>query len=208
MDYDAMLKYVYNILSSNNALKPKKEESAFRNRYLHSKRVYYWAMRLLPDFLDIDKEVVLTAAIFHDVGYAYGKKNHAINSSKIFIEYAKNNNLDEEFIDRVSNVIINHSDKTLLNNPLSSKELIILLEADLLDEEGAMGIAWDLMALGYNKPTDYIEGITALWIHSGHILYQDYMVTPLAKKYWNEKKKLVSEFINAYKNDLFIEGEE
>lgn len=203
-----MLRYVFNILSSNNALKPSKPEAFFRNRYLHSKRVYYWALRLLPDFPNINKEVVLTSAIFHDVGYAYGKENHAINSSKIFIEYAKNNNFDEDFINKVSNTIINHSDKSLLNNPLSSEELIILLEADLLDEEGAMGIAWDLMSLGYNKPSDYREGITAMWIHSGHILYQDYMVTPLAKKYWNEKKKLVNDFITAYKNDLFIEGEE
>ena len=79
------------------------------------------------------------------------------------------------------------------------------MEADLLDEEGAMGISWDLMALGYNKPNDYINVIDAINKHSAHILNQDYMITPLAKKYWDEKKRFVNEYIIQMKKDLFLE---
>ncbi len=205
MNYADMFQYVYNVLNEANAIKSKKEEAYFRNRYLHTRRVYSWCLRLLDDFDNVDKDVLLVSAIFHDVGYSLGKENHAYNSSLIFIKYAKMNNYDQSFIDRVSSNIRNHSDKSLIKDKNSNIELVLLLEADLLDEEGAMGISWDLMALGYNKPNDYINVIDAINKHSAHILNQDYMITPLAKKYWDEKKRFVNEYIIQMKKDLFLE---
>lgn len=205
MNYDDMFQYVYKVLNDANAIKSKKKESSFRNRYLHTKRVYSWCLRLMKDYNDVNEEILLTSAIFHDAGYSVGKENHAFISSLIFEEYAKNNNFDPLFISIVSKNIKNHSDKSLIKNKNSSIELILLLEADLLDEEGAMGISWDLMALGFNRPNDYEEVIEAINKHSAHILNQDYMVTPLAKKYWEEKKKFVNDYINEIKRDLFLE---
>jgi len=198
-----MLFYVKDILEKNNAIKPHKPNQCFRNRYEHSVRVYKWAKRLAKDYENIDLNICLTACIFHDVGYAYGKDNHPINSAKIFNEYALLNNFDKNFTKKVSDIILVHSDKNLLKDPNSSHELIILLEADLMDEEGALGIVWDLFSEGMNLPQSFDCGLDTLYKHSAHILNQDYMVTPLAKKIWNEKKELVKDFILQLKEDLF-----
>ncbi len=203
MDFNNMLEFVHDILKRNDALKPHKPNQCFRNRYEHSVRVYKWAQRLAVDFKDINLDICLTACIFHDVGYAYGQEDHPINSVKIFKEYAALNNLDDEFIKAVSDIIYVHSDKTLLKLETSSKELIIMLEADLMDEEGALGVVWDLFSEGMAKPDSFDCGLDTLYKHSAHILNQDYMVTPLAKKIWNEKKELVRDFILQLKEDLF-----
>ena len=138
MDFNNMLEFVHEILKENDALKPHKPNQCFRNRFEHSKRVYKWAKRLAVDCPNIDLDICLTACIFHDVGYAYGQDNHPINSAKIFKEYANKMNFEKEFIEKVSNIILVHSDKNLLKDDSSSPDLIILLEADLLDEEGAL----------------------------------------------------------------------
>ena len=78
------------------------------------------------------------------------------------------------------------------------------MEADLLDEEGALGIAWDLMARGIDNPLSYYDAIHVLNEHSAHILNQNYMLTPKAKAYWEEKKQFVKEFIEQMEKDLFI----
>ena len=64
-----------------------------------------------------------------------------------------------------------------------------------------------MLAEGRRNPSSYNDAIKSLLEHSGHILNQDYMVTPIAKKYWNEKKNDVKSFINGLKNDLFMEDD-
>ena len=149
-------------------------------------------------------EVLYTAAIFHDVGRGSLKENHAHVGALIFKEYAKNHNFSEEFTNRVYDLIEHHSDKNQIKDKNSSNELVLLLEADLLDEEGALGIVWDLMALGKMENKDYYDAMEALK-HAKHILKQDYMVTPKAKEIWEHKKELVRVFIDDLAKDLFLE---
>ena len=205
MNFDLMLKYVYDVLEKNNAIKPKNPHHSFRSRATHSKRVYEWCKKICPDKPMCDKDILFTAAIFHDVGYSVQKENHAFYSAKIFKKYALENNFNNDFIEKVSYLISHHSDKEMLNMDNENDELILLLEADLLDEEGALGIVWDLLAQGHIGIDNYEEALNAISKHSGHILNQDYMVTPLAKKYWNEKKEFVKNFIENLEEDLFIE---
>ena len=204
MDYDLMLNYVYDVLKQNNAIKSKKPTQFFRSRATHTYRVLEWAKRIKADRPNCNEEILYTACIFHDVGYAFGKDNHAAYSAKIFKDYAEKNNFDSEFTKEVTRIIALHSDEKLLKDPNSSDELVLLLEADLLDEEGAMGIVWDLLSQGYNECDNYEVALDAIWTHSSHILNQDYMVTPIAKKYWDEKKELVSNFIKHLESDLFL----
>lgn len=203
MNYDDMLSFVEKTLVDNNALNHT-VKFPFRNRFKHIKRVYNWCLKLLEDDIVVDKEVVLVSAIFHDVGYANGKMEHASSSAKIFEQYAKANCLDEEFKNKVIDVISKHSMKKYLDEPETPMELIILLEADLLDEEGALGIVWDLFAEGRRDPDDYEKAIKAINEHSAHIFNQDFMVTPIAKRIWEEKKDFVKGFIQELSNDLFI----
>ena len=78
-----------------------------------------------------------------------------------------------------------------------------MLEADLLDEEGALGIVWDLMALGSMGGVNYYDAIDALK-HAKHILKQDYMITPIARQIWEKKKDLVKCFTDELERDLFL----
>lgn len=204
MDFLKMEAFVKKTLEENNAIKPKKEAHKFRSRYEHSIRVYKWCKKLVYDLPNCNKDILYTAAIFHDVGYSCGKDSHANNSKEIFLKYAKDNNFDDNFSNEVARIISLHSNKELLNDKNSSDELIILLEADLLDEEGCMGIVWDLLAKGYNGCESYQDSLNEIWKHSAHILSQDFMVTPLAKKYWEEKKLFVREFITQFEKDLFM----
>ena len=206
LNYNEMLEFVKKTLEQASTRKPDNPYHAFRDRYLHSYRVYKWMERIIDD-LDVDKDVCYTAAIFHDVGYSVEKKNHALYSDMIFRRYAETHGFPKEFKERVSRCIALHSHKELLNNKDTMPELILLLEADLLDEEGALGIAWDLLAMGAKGASDYKESIEALKIHSGHILSQDYMVTKKAKEYWEHKKEIVRGFIDELLSDLFIEEE-
>ena len=205
MDFKKMMNFVKKTLEDNDAIVDKKHNYCFRNRYEHSIRVFKWVKRLSVDFDNFDYDVALTAAIFHDVGYSYGQLNHPENSVKIFTKYANDEGFDKEFIDKVNYIIDNHSNKALLKETKNT-ELILVLEADLLDEEGSMGIVWDLLAAG-KTANSYVAAIDSIKSHSSHILSQDFMVTPTAIKVWDEKKNLVKDFISQLYEDLFIEEE-
>lgn len=204
LDFDDMLNYVKNMLVENNAIKPDNPLHQFRSRYSHTERVLGWAKRISVDE-ECDKDALYTAAIFHDVGYSKGKKDHAHTSSLIFLDYAKKNNFDQDFSLFVADIISKHSNKEYLDDKNSPIELILLLEADLLDEEGALAIGWDFLSQGASHVASYYDAINGLLNHSGHILSQDYMKTKVAKKYWDEKKELVRNFIEELKKDLFME---
>ena len=205
-NYDDMFDYVLNVLTVNNGIKSKQAKFTFRNRFMHIKRVFGWAKRIM-ECLDVDKDVVLTAAIFHDSGYSLDKSKdeHALRGANIFKEYALMHAFNDEFIAIVYDMILNHSNKGLLNEKNTSLEMIVLLEADLMDEEGALGLVFDLLAEGTKSPNSYEVVFNEILNHSAHIIDQDFMVTPLAKKFWDEKKEFIQKFIDDLKFDLFME---
>ena len=90
-----MIDFVKKTLEDNDAIIDKRHNFVFRNRFEHSVRVFKWVKRLSVDFDDLDYDVALTAALFHDVGYANGQMNHHILSKEIFISYAKENKFSD-----------------------------------------------------------------------------------------------------------------
>lgn len=203
LDYHEMLEYVKEVLIQREGIKSRHPYMTFRDRFLHIKRTYLWAQRIMEGMTDVHKEAVLTAAIFHDVGYAKEMTgDHAVIGAQIFEDYAGKQSWEESFIQEVSMLIQKHSHKELLSDPKTSKELILLMEADLLDEEGALGLAFDLLTEGAKKPTSYEAVFNEIMRHSAHILTQNYMVTEKAKKYWEEKKELIRLFLEELKFDL------
>lgn len=202
--FEPMFDYVEKVLTDGDGRKSRNKLQSFRDRFEHIKRVYRWVERLTPDFPDADINVAKTAAIFHDAGYAGEgyKKDHHIKSANLFMEYANDKNFDSDFISKVIFCITNHYQKENMYSSLSSPELKLLIEADLLDEEGAMGIAFDLMVTGATFPRNYEQGYEMILNHSAHIYDQNYMITPLAKKYWEQKRKLVRDFMESYLLDM------
>lgn len=205
-NFKEMLEYVKKALEDGNGLKSRNPHHQFRDRFMHTVRVLKWC-KVIQDDLECDLDVLYTSAIFHDVGYSKSFENHNVVGAELFMEYAKKKNFDQDFSNKVHDIILHHSEKRRLRYPDSSNELIILLEADLLDEEGALGIAWDLMALGSMDDVTYYDTMDALK-HSKHILEQDFMVTKKAREIWNKKKMLVKQFDDEIASDLFLEDED
>ena len=135
MDFIKMEQYLKETLEKNDAILDKRHNLTFRNRYEHSLRVFKWVKRLSVDFDNFDYDVALTAALFHDIGYAAGQCDHNIGSSKIFLEYANENNFDKGFTEKVNYIILNHSEKKMLKTYM---RLLIFAKSVQLAENAKM----------------------------------------------------------------------
>lgn len=111
--------------------------------------------------------------------------------------------MDEEFREKVERLIYAHSNKALLKEKNIGLELILLMEADLLDEEGAMGIVWDCMSMGNIHASSYAAAYYHIMENSNKE-EPNPMVTERAKVFWEKKKQVVSEFAEILAEDLMI----
>jgi hypothetical protein len=98
-----------------------------------------------PAMPDIPRSLAV-AAIFHDVGYSVCGNSHAKFSEEIFRGYAKENRLyagghEKKTLDEIASIIAVHSDKRLPNEALTVDQQL-LMDADMLDESGALRFAW------------------------------------------------------------------
>lgn len=202
--YVKYLRYVKEYLTENNGIESPNPLHPFRSRFQHTIRVLHWCERLTEGMEAVDREVLYTAAAFHDIGYRNcDNECHAERSAAAFHEYALSQQMEEGFIEKVEYIIKMHSDKGLMRNPDSSLEMILLMEADLLDEEGTMGIVWDCMVMGNVRASSYAKAYYHI-MESSNKEEPNPMVTEKAKKIWNEKKRMVSEFAKALADDLMI----
>ncbi len=130
--YEEILKFVKDKLENidDNPYLP------FRKRSEHIIRVFMWVQRLADGEPGINKEAVLISALFHDIGYALDSDNsvHAENSAILCEKYLLEKEYNIEFINFVKYLVRNHSDKKQMAVNGIPPELIILMEADLLDE--------------------------------------------------------------------------
>lgn len=205
--YSDYLKYVESYLKEHNGDVPSDPRLAFRSKFHHIVRVLGWTKRLAEGRDDIDKDVLYTAAIFHDIGYSGEKsKYHAELGAKAFHEYAVKINLEPTFIRKVENIIQLHSSKELMKASNVPLELILLMEADLLDEEGALRVAWYSMDKGITGADSYQDVYKHIVMGSSKRLVNP-MVTEKARLYWEEKHKLVNEFTIQLNDDIMIGNE-
>lgn len=202
--YKEYLKYVKDYLTTHNGDVPPNHSMAFRSKYQHTLRVLGWVKRLAEGRTDINIEVLYTAAIFHDIGNSdEDRKAHAKRGADIFYEYGIKNKMDLSFIESVKNLISFHSFKELLKEKDIPIELILLMEADLLDEEGALRMVWytlDKAVSGANSYEDIYEHI----VMGNNKRLMNPMVTEKAKYYWEEKQRLVETFTKQLKDDIEV----
>lgn len=175
----------------------------YREKYSHTKRVLAWVKRLLQTE-EADADVLLCAAIFHDVGYVVSAETHPEISAEICREYLAENGYDVEFIRRVASCVHNHANRALLWEDTTPKEVILLIEADSLDEEGAMSIVRDMLDEGRTGCDNYEKAYNRLlgrWFLSKPD-YKCNFVTETGKNIWNQKVRLYNDFIASLKTDL------
>lgn len=210
VDYNAIIHFAQQALTEK--MSDAQEGYPFRRRFMHTLRVVRWTQRLLeaePD-IQVDKDVLFTSAICHDVGYARSSEGHANCSQEMTVQYLRYEYpgaLSDEFIRRVQYIIQNHSNKSWLpegESALAPMELILLMEADLLDECGALAIVWDSMAEGMQEYQSFEKTYMRIKEHGQRFISRQPMATQAATHFWRERQELMQDFIDQLELDLAV----
>lgn len=194
----------------------------------HVMRVYNLCMVLAGYEVDVDLEVLIPAALLHDIARVEeiedktGKTDHAVLGSEMAGGILKNLNYDNEKIEKIKHCILAHRYRT--GNEPSSIEAKILFDADKIDAIGAVGIARTFMLSGQcgqrlslgNSIEEYLAVNTTengrikdLSKHSALIEYEvklkkipDKLYTNKAKEIGNERIRVMDEFFTKLKLEL------
>lgn len=155
------------------------ERFPFRNRFSHTRRVYAWAMRINA-VEHGNEDVVALAAMLHDIGtYREGERPHAHVGAEMAREFLVAQGAPRELTDRVCEVIYRHSDKQG-DHPEFTAEDKIMIDADLLDEVGALAVLWDAMATAMEPEPSYDRAYVRI-SHYSHRLEAHYHLTRTAE---------------------------
>jgi len=203
--YEDMIQYVKKLFTEsdiNATSLPVKYP--FRNRFEHTMRVYSWAMRIAQKEKG-DRDIVAIAAIFHDVGKTVRKDlTHGQVSAEICEKYLKQNDYPEDKINRILQCIRIHSFKTNRKIPLTLEDKI-LMDADMLDECGAISAVWDSMATAMDTDPSYIKVYERNLTTLNELKQQKkYLKTDSGKKFYKESLDLLNKFIKRFKYELGI----
>ena len=217
-DYKGMLSFVKQTLGEARTeglrdIGAHKMEFGY-SRYEHTKRVLGWAKRLYdatPDKTGLRYEDLMIAAIFHDVGRAEAARqggDHAKAGIPITRDWLLSNGFDPERAEYIAALVGEHSEKGRMGDPSIDRNLLMLMEADLLDDMGLLGIVMDTLIVRARKPEATFYDCYNHYERYTHPLQHDCpVVTPEAKAFWNEKTELTDRFMEQYRRDILIGGE-
>jgi len=182
--------------------KHKRPNYPFRSRYRHTLRVLMWVKRLQKE-LGGDLEILTYSTILHDCAWN-GKENHAITSYRVAKDFLDGFELEDEFKSKVLEGVLHHNQNDTLG---LCKESYILMDADELDEVGAICILWDTLAESHeNDAMSYKHGLLRIKKYMpelyGNIpkFHFDY-----ALDIYNRKLKFMEDFIKEADEELEIE---
>lgn len=147
MNYSEVIEFVKTKTSENG----RPPNYPFRSRFDHTMRVYRWAIKLQAK-LGGDLDIIVLAALLHDIGWD-DERPHGEVGAEIAVEYLDSIGVEPEKIKRIGEIIMMHSDKDTKRE--LSLECKIVMDADLLDEVGAVGILWDAMATAIGDEPSY-----------------------------------------------------
>ena len=202
--YEQYLDYVKDYLTAHNGIKAEQPEQTFRDRFEHTRRVLKW-LDIISEGMDIDRQVLYLAAVFHDIGYEdKDRKQHGIRGASAFRDFAVKEGINSDVIEKVAYMIENHSNKHLLGTDIPL-ELTLLMEADQMDEEGTMRVLWDCLVAGKCGADSYKTAYDRIMKFKNGMPKS--MVTPRAKEIWDRKSRLYNEFLQQLESDLFINDE-
>lgn len=203
-EYEEMFRFVEQCLDGYAVISGKKDRILY-SRFDHTRRVYRWMKELYEanEHRDqIDLESLKIATIFHDCGY--GKEqtgNHAGVGAKICQSYLRDRNYREEQISFICELISSHSDKRRMWEDIPM-ELILLMEADLLDDTGAHGVVMDVWMESKEEEASFESIRDHIARFSLKQIDNNPMRTPAAREIWEKKSALVRAFYESYCRDL------
>ena len=166
------------------------------SRFDHTKRVLAWMLRLYEKSKrknEIRFEELVIATIFHDVGrtVAIGTDiSHAQAGVPITRTFLEERGYEPESVDYVCGLVAQHSDKYRMREEGLDLGLLMLMEADLMDDMGALGIVMDCMITESRNPEakfeDCLDHVTRYTLHQQE--EENPMVTPEAITFWKRQE--------------------
>ena len=218
-DYRGMLSYVKHTLEEvrtegENEIGMHKLEFGY-TRYEHTKRVLGWAKRLYdltPDKTGLRYEDLMIATIFHDIGRAVSEKtgtDHAKAGVPLTRDWLLSNGYDPARAEYIAGLVGAHSEKERMQDPATDRNLLMLMEADLLDDMGLLGIVMDTMIVRARKADATFYDCYNHYERYTHPMQHDCpVVTPEARALWEEKTKDTDRFMEQYRKDILLLGED
>ena len=186
----------------NESLFPWRHDKQFKVK--HTSRVLKYCEKICNSekISEPDRQTLVLACVFHDIGSLKSRENHALESGKIadvwLNEYVKNITNDQRKI--IIDMIVDHSNKTERCDHILSN---ILKDADLLDEIGVMSIFMTSMRV--ERDLNYFESVLSR-IYERELPYCDkvfeMLYTESAKKILQEKKQFIIEFAKQLSNEI------
>jgi uncharacterized protein len=200
MNYATIIQFVKEQTSNNN----RPSTYPFRDRFEHTMRVYRWAIKL-QNKLGGDIEIISLAALLHDIGWdENGEVPHGDIGAQMAAEFLVEMDYDPTKIGRICEIIRRHEEQDTTDE--LSLECQIVMDADLLDELGAIGILWDAMA------TATTQGDEASYKRAYSRIRQYYKInmpkrsrakTPEGKREYQKRMDFVQSFISQLERELF-----
>ncbi len=195
----------------------------------HVMRVYHIALNL-ADGEDVDKDVIATAVLLHDIGGSAelndpsGSTDHAEVSAKLAKPFLDKLHFSDQKIAHIINCILSHRYRT--NYKPKTAEAMIVFDADKLETVGAIGVARAFSWVGKNNAHIYkkvdiekyakenlsgqINGrIQDKTKHSPQINWEtkdkfilEYLYTDKAKQIAKQRKKYMVQFFEELEKEI------
>ena len=214
-DYEGMLRFVEQTLSEvqtegEGGIGVHKLEFGY-SRFEHTKRVLGWAKRLYDRTADktgLSYEDLMIATIFHDVGRglsAQGRGDHAKLGVPITRDYLLAHGYGEERAEYIAGLVGAHSDKWTMRDPDIDRNLLMLMEADLLDDMGLLGIVMDTLIVRARKEdATFYDCYNHYERYTHPMQHECPVVSAEAREFWEEKTEAVDRFIELYRRDISV----
>ena len=217
-DYRGLLSFVKHTLEDvrtegENQIGVHKLEFGY-TRYEHTKRVLGWTKRLYDATADktgLRYEDLMISAIFHDVGRAVSQltgTDHATAGVPITRDWLLSNGYDPARAEYIAGLVGAHSGKWRMHEPDTDRNLVMLTEADLLDDMGLLGIVMDTMIVRARKEdATFYDCYNHYERYTHPMQYDCPVVTPEAKAFWDAKTESTARFVEEYRKDILFGGE-
>ena len=184
------------------------------SRYEHTKRVLGWAKRLYDATADktgLRYEELMAATIFHDVGRAVSAQtgeDHAKAGVPLTRDWLLSNGYDPARAEYIAGLVGAHSEKRRMHDPAIDRNLLMLMEADLLDDMGLLGIVMDTLIVRARKDDATFYDCYNHYERYTHPMQHDCpVVTPEARRLWEEKTESTDRFMEQFRKDILPGGE-
>ena len=196
MNYSEVIEYVKKMTTENG----RPSNYPFRSRYEHTMRVYRWAIKLQAK-LGGDIDIIALAALLHDVGWD-NERPHEEVGAELAVEFLDSIGVEPDIIKRVGEIIMIHEDKD--TEAELSLECKIVMDADLLDEVGAVSVILDAMATACEDEASYKK---AYYRIKNYYRINKPKIrrckTDAARAEYTKRMQLLDSYINPLEKELF-----